>query len=278
MIASILNAAAAALNGHVESPRRDAEVLLAHLLGTERSMLVARAQDPVTASVQTAFEGLIARRRHGEPAAYLVGYRDFWTLRLKVDPHVLVPRPETELLVERALKHLSHTDTPSVLDLGTGSGAVGLAIASERPDARVLLVDKSDAALAIAEHNRGQHGLHNVTLRRSDWFAALGDARYHVIVSNPPYLGEDDPHLEDPALRHEPMLALVSGRSGLEALADICANARRHLVTGGALLLEHGATQGAAVRDLLTQTGFGEVTTHQDLAGLERATGGLRQD
>jgi len=278
MIAGILNHATGSLTGVVDTPRLDAEVLLAHLLGTERGGLIAREDDSITTDLQRTYDTLIERRRGGEPLAYILGYRDFWTLRLEVNAHVLVPRPETELLVELALGHLRGTARPTVLDLGTGSGAIGLAIAAERPDARVMLADASPEALAVAGRNRARLRCDTVTLHQSDWFNGLPVEAFDVIVSNPPYLGDQDPHLQDPALRREPPMALVSGTSGLEALALIAATAGSRLAAGGALFLEHGATQGEAVRGLLSGAGFRAVTTHRDLAGLERATGGLRQD
>jgi release factor glutamine methyltransferase len=275
-IAALLAEACAALDGRVDDPRREAEYLLSELLGVTRASLVARDDEPVPDERAVAFHALVARRRAGEPAAYLVGRRAFWTLDLEVSPDVLVPRPETELLVELALQRIGHLRAPRVLDLGTGSGAIGLAIAAERPDALVTLVDASDGALAVAARNRDRHGLARVELLRGDWYAAVGERRFDAIVSNPPYLGADDPHLATPELRHEPRTALVSGRTGLESLATIAAGACAHLGPGGWLLMEHGADQGAAVRDLYRRADLAEVATARDLAGLERVTCGLR--
>jgi release factor glutamine methyltransferase len=278
MIGAALARATRLLAPASASPRLDAELLLAHVLGIERGRLAARDAQPLAAGDAAAFEALVTRRATGEPVAYLVGQREFWTLTLEVGPGVLVPRPETELLVEIALEALAGRPAPAVLDLGAGSGAIGLAIAAERPDAGVDLVEASAAALAIAERNRARLGLGNARLLAGDWFAAVPGRRYHLVVSNPPYLAADDPHLGSAALGHEPRGALVAGPVGLEALAAIAAAAPAHLVPGGQLALEHGTNQGAAVRALLADAGFAAVATRRDLAGHERATAGTRRD
>ncbi|HUO80182.1 MAG TPA: peptide chain release factor N(5)-glutamine methyltransferase [Steroidobacteraceae bacterium] len=278
MIGAALALAARRLAAASGSPRLDAELLLAAVLGVDRGRLGALGDRPLGAAEAGAFEALLARRERGESVAYLLGRREFWTLTLEVGPGVLVPRPETELIVEIALAALAGRPAPAVLDLGTGSGAIGLAIARERPDAAVDLVDASAAALAIAERNRAGLGLGNVRLLAGDWFGAVPGRRYDLIAANPPYLAADDPHLGSAELGHEPALALVAGPSGLEALAAIGAAAPAHLVPGGRLVLEHGATQGAAVRALLAGAGFVAVATRRDLAGHERATAGTRRD
>ncbi len=270
--------AAARLAAASDSPRLDAELLLAHVLGIERGRLAARDDLPPAAAEVARFEALVTRRAAGEPVAYLLGRREFWTLTLEVGPGVLVPRPETELVVEIALAALAGRPAPAVLDLGAGCGTIGLAIARERPDARVDLVEASAAALAIAERNRARLGLDNARLLGGDWFAAVAGRRYDLVASNPPYLAADDPHLAGPALGHEPRAALVAGPGGLEALAVIAAAAPAHLIAGGLLVLEHGTTQGAAVRALLAEAGFDAVTTCRDLAGHERATAGTPRD
>jgi release factor glutamine methyltransferase len=216
----------------------------------------------------------VRRRLAGEPVAYLTGRREFWSLDLEVTPDVLVPRPETELLVERALAVLAGVQAPAVLDLGTGSGAIALAIASTRPDAAVTATDASPAALAVAERNARRLGISNVSFRAGDWYAALDRGRFDVILSNPPYVAAGDPALA--ALAHEPLRALVAGPDGLAALAAVAAGARERLRPGGWLLVEHGAGQGAAVRDLLTRAGLASVATRADLAGHERASEGTR--
>lgn len=249
----------------------EAHLLLGHALGRSRSWLVAHGREPIPAEALTGFEALLRRRLDGEPVAYLLGRREFFGLELLVTPEVLIPRPETELLVELALAHLPGAVQRSVLDLGTGSGAVALAIAGERPKAAVTAVDALGGALAVAQANARRLGLDRVRFLLGDWFSpfAAGE-RFDLIVGNPPYVAADDPHLA--ALRFEPRQALAAGPDGLDALRTIIATAPKHLAPGGVLLLEHGHDQGAACRDLFAQAGFGEIATHRDLSGLERVT------
>ncbi len=275
MIAALLERAARRLAGVSATPRLDVELLLAHALGVERARLLAL--DALAPDAGAAFERLLARRATGEPVAYLLGRREFWTLTLEVGPGVLVPRPETELLVELALAAIAGRPQPSILDLGAGSGAIGFAIAASVASAAVDLVEASPAALAFAERNRRRLGLANARLLAGNWFEPVAGRRYDVIVSNPPYLAAGDPHLEAPELGHEPRAALVAGDSGLEALAAIATACGPYLAPGGALILEHGALQAAAVRDLLHTAGLVQVQSHADLAGLERATQGRRR-
>jgi len=271
----LLADAARAIGG--DEARADAEVLLARALDRDRAWLFAHALDiPADADAQR-YSALVARRVAGEPIAYITGRRGFWTLDLEVGPGVLIPRPETELLVELALERIPRDATSRVLDLGTGSGAIALAIASERPDARVIAVDSSAAALAIATRNRDGLRLANVELRHGDWFAPVAGERFDLIVSNPPYIAHDDPHLRAGDLRHEPPGALASGADGLDAIRTIVASAPRHLETGAWLLLEHGHGQGAAVRAVLEAGGLCEVFTAQDLGARDRASGGRRE-
>ena len=252
--------------------REDAEPLLLHALGRGRAWLFAHGGDPVDATVQAAFEALVTRRAGGEPVAYLIGTRGFWTLDLQVTADTLIPRPETELLVELALARLP-ADTPlRVADLGTGSGAIALAIASERPLATVVATDIAKATLAVAVANAQAHGLDNVWFRRGDWDQALGRDRFDLVASNPPYIAEGDPHLARGDLRHEPARALSSGTDGLDAIRTIVQAAPHHLVPGGWLLLEHGLEQGPAVRALLDAAGLLEVHTEQDLEQRDRVT------
>jgi release factor glutamine methyltransferase len=252
----------------------DAAILVATVLGIDRTRLAADPGRALAVEELLALESLVRRRLDGEPVAYLTGRREFWSLELEVTPDVLVPRPETELLVERALAAIAGARNPAVLDLGTGSGAVAIAIAVARPDAVVTATDHSPAALAVARRNAARLAAANLRFLEGDWYEPLPDTRFEAIVSNPPYVAEGDPALA--ALAREPRIALAAGRDGLAALSRISAGAGRHLAPGGWLLLEHGAAQGAAVRGLLAGAGFGPVATFRDLAGHERVTQGVR--
>ena len=250
----------------------DAERLLAHALDRPRGWLYAHADDAAGVAEAARFEALLERRGRGEPVAYLCGRRGFWTLDLMVTPDTLIPRPETERLVELALERLPHSGRVRIADLGTGSGAIALALAGERPDALVAATDASAAALAVAGANARAAGLGNVCFHAGDWFGALPGQRFDLVASNPPYVADGDPHLLEGDLRFEPPAALSSGRDGLDAIRRIVADAPAHLSPGGWLLLEHGWTQGAAVRALLLAAGFVEVDTHRDLEERDRVT------
>ena len=279
-VAETLNLAARALSGHSESPRLDAELLLGKILELPRSGLAARSNEPVARDSARAYASLIDRRLAGAPVAYLTGSREFWSLPLLVTPAVLVPRPETELLVELALEHLPRrrADSPvgqacRILDLGTGSGAIALAIASERPDARVTAVDISAPALEVAMQNSRNLGLTRIDWRLGSWFAPVVGERFDMIVANPPYIAAADPALE--ALAAEPALALCGGLTGLEALAAIAGGAAAHLREGGRLILEHGSDQAPAVARLLKSHGFTDIRSHSDLSDKPRVTLGI---
>ncbi|MBD9369385.1 peptide chain release factor N(5)-glutamine methyltransferase [Xanthomonas sp. XNM01] len=252
--------------------RTDAEPLLLHALGRDRAWLFAHAADPVDPDVRARFDALVERRAAGEPVAYLTGRRGFWTLDLAVGPQTLIPRPETERLVELALERLPDGEPLRVADLGTGSGAIALAIASERPLTAVIATDVAKPTLAMAVANARDAGLDNVWFRRGHWFAALGRERFDLVASNPPYIADGDPHLAQGDLRFEPAGALASGADGLDAIREIVAGAPAHLVPGGWLLLEHGWDQGAPVRALLAAAGFIDVATEQDLEARDRVT------
>lgn len=271
-VRNALQTATERLPGH--DARRDAEILLVHVLGKPRAWLVAHADDAMDESQYAAFDALIARRAAGEPIAYLVGSRGFHALDLEVTPEVLIPRPDTELLVELALQRIPIDAECTVADLGTGSGAVALAIAHARPRAHVVATDSSDAALRVAQRNAARLGLDNVAFVRGDWCVALGDARFGLIVSNPPYIAEGDPHLDEGDLRFEPHAALAAGIDGLDAIRAIVRDARVHFRAGGWLTLEHGFDHGSVVRELLTTHGYVEVFTQRDLEGRERVSGG----
>jgi|SRR6185437_10352849 len=255
------------------SHRLDAELLLAHVLGTSRARLKSHTEETRTPSERQAYFALIARRGAGEPVAYLTGTKEFWSLRLAVAPTVLVPRPETELLVERALALRREADG-EVADLGTGSGAIALAFARERPRWHIVATDVSAAALEIARRNAADTGAGNVEFLEGSWFAPLEGRRFHLVASNPPYIGADDPVLAYPPLTYEPRSALTSGADGLAALREIVRAAPAHLERGGWLLLEHGEAQAAQLARELVVRGFTHVRSHRDLAGHERATEG----
>ncbi len=258
-----------------DSPELDAEVLLSTVLGVGRAALIVRAKEPIADAALRTYRHLIERRRSGMPVAYLTGRREFWSLPLKVTSAVLVPRHETEILVETALKHLPKSEQRTVLDLGTGSGAVALAIASERPRAHVMAVDVSPGALGVARDNARALALSNVTFRLGSWFDATPGRRFDMVVANPPYVAEGDPALA--SLAAEPELALVAGPRGLDALEAIVARAPSHLTAGGWLLLEHGSSQHREVARLLERRGFRDVECHHDYSGLPRVTRGTYQ-
>ncbi|MGJ7544473.1 peptide chain release factor N(5)-glutamine methyltransferase [Variovorax sp. LT1R16] len=270
-LAQALRAAAA-----LGADRLDAQLLLLHVLQRpvhERAWLLAHDGDALPEDAWKAFAPLCARRIAGEPVAYLLGEKEFHGLALQVDARVLVPRPDTETLVEWALEVLRECEAPTVLDLGTGSGAIALALQHARPDARVDAVDASADALAVARENGRRLGL-AVRFAQADWLAGAA-AGYDLIVSNPPYIAAGDPHL--PALVHEPTAALVAGADGLDDLRRIVRAAPGHLAAGAWLLLEHGHDQAEAVRALLVAQGFGDVQHRHDLAGIARCTGGRQR-
>jgi release factor glutamine methyltransferase len=257
----------------------DARVLLQHVLQSNRAHLVAHSDQILTNTQRNQFCAYVARRKNGEPVAYIVAEREFFGLSFKVSKAVLIPRPETELIVEQSLARIPENQLARVLDLGTGSGAIAIAIAKNRPLVRVSAVDAEVEALEIAKHN-GQHLLGNrassVEFRLGDWFSAVAHESFDLIVSNPPYVAEDDPHLAQGDLRFEPRRALVGGPRGLSALQHIAWNAASHLVPGGWLLLEHGYDQREACSKLMMLAGFVDLTTHRDLAGIDRVTIGQR--
>ena len=255
--------------------RLDAELLLAAALGKSRSYLHTWPERIVSREAAETFAGFLARRRAGEPVAYILGQQGFWKLDLEVAPHTLIPRPETELLVEAALARVPARPA-RMLDLGTGTGAIALALASECPVWQVTALDRVPEAVALAGRNRERLGLANVQVLLSHWYDAVAGERFDLILSNPPYIAADDPHLVAGDVRFEPSSALVAGGDGLDDLRVIIAQAPEHLLPGGWLLLEHGYDQGAAVRELLAYHGFSEVASQRDLAGHERISMGRR--
>ncbi|PBS13505.1 protein-(glutamine-N5) methyltransferase, release factor-specific [Lysobacteraceae bacterium NML93-0792] len=249
----------------------DARWLLAHAVERPQGWLYAHARDPAPAGVAERFDTLVARRAAGEPVAYITGVQGFWGCEFAVTPATLIPRPETERLVELALAHLPARGG-RLADLGTGSGAIALAVARERPDVAVLATDASEVALAVARANAQALGLSRVRFAQGDWYAPLSDERVDVIASNPPYIEAADPHLAQGDLRFEPPTALASGADGLDAIRVLAQGARAHLVPGGWLLVEHGWNQGAAVRALFAGAGLREVATERDLEARDRVT------
>lgn len=256
-----------------ESPRRDAEILLGFVTGRARTFILAFGETELLPAEQAQLEALLARRQRGEPVAHLVGTREFWSLPLFVSPATLIPRPDTECLVEQALARLPATPC-DILDLGTGTGAIALALASERPDCHITAVDLMPDAVALAQRNAEHLGIANVTLRQSHWFSALSGQRFATIVSNPPYIDEQDPHLAEGDVRFEPRSALVAADRGLADLAWIIEQGRAFLLPDGWLLLEHGWQQGEAVRALFAKNGYQNVETTRDYGGNERLTAG----
>ncbi|HEX9773779.1 MAG TPA: peptide chain release factor N(5)-glutamine methyltransferase [Steroidobacteraceae bacterium] len=288
-IRRLVEEGAARLARIADEPRREAELLLAAALDRPRAWLLARPeQEVLDCDATDRFESHITRRSIGEPIAYILGKKEFWSLALAVTPDVLVPRPETELVVERALAHLPDAGSrvhgqvgvrPSrVLDLATGSGAIGLAIAHERPFCQVVGTDISPAAAAIASANARRLGLGNAEFRSGDWYAPVAGEVFDLIASNPPYVPDDDPRLDWSARVYEPAWALYAGPTGLEALARVIAGAGARLALDGWLVLEHGLDQADDVRRLLREAGFVEVTTHRDSAAHERCTEGRRPE
>lgn len=258
------------------SARLDAEVLAMHVTGLARTALITHAQDRLSPKHEVRLQELLARRERGEPVAYLTGRREFWSLDLDVTPDVLIPRPETELLVEQALMHVPEDANWTIADLGTGSGAVALAIAKERPRCRVIATDVSESALAIAQANAIRLAISNVEFCHGEWLGPIADQSLNMIVSNPPYIAELDPHLLQGDVRFEPRGALVAGTDGLDAIRIIVLDAMPKLIAGGWLLIEHGYNQGKAVADLLKAQNYNMISSFRDAADHERIAQGQR--
>jgi release factor glutamine methyltransferase len=256
------------------SARIEVQCLLQYTLHVPRVYLLAHPERCLTDAEFTHFKEFMQRRLLGEPVAYILGEREFFGLSLKVTPATLIPRPDTELLVELAVQRIPASERCEILDLGTGSGAIALSIAHACPQAKVVACDASAAALAVAQENAQALGLSNVNFVQSDWYAALGAQRFRLIVSNPPYIAAGDPHLAQGDVRFEPLSALVSGHDGLDDIRHIISHAAAHLLPGGWLLLEHGYDQAVQVRNLLQHAEFNDVFSACDLAGIERGSGG----
>jgi release factor glutamine methyltransferase len=256
----------------------DARVLLCHVIDKDAAYLAAHSDTLLDPAAARAYREAVERRRAGEPVAYITGRREFYGLDFRVTPAVLIPRPDTELLVELALARIPPHQERTVLDLGTGSGCIALSIARERPHARVMAIDGSPEALKVARDNARTLAIAGVAFVEGDWFEPVADQRFDLIVTNPPYVAAGDPHLAQGDLRFEPEAALVGGADGLAAIRHIVVRAGRHLVSGGALLFEHGHDQGAACRALLAAAGFQAISTWRDLARHERVSGGSKLD
>jgi release factor glutamine methyltransferase len=254
--------------------RLDAELLIAHVLGCERVAVYRDAEKKVSPHHEQAFCELVSLRSTGRPIAQIIGIQEFWSLAFVVDENVLIPRPETELLVDLGLAHLRSLDAPVVADMGTGSGAIAVAISRERPDATILAVERSIAALAIAKRNCARHARSPIYLVRANWLAGLRNHQFDLIIANPPYVASGDPLIDATSIRFEPKEALVSGPDGLDALRELVAGAVPVLKSGGMLAVEHGYNQAMQVRTLFQQHGFCDIVTERDLAGHERATSG----
>lgn len=276
-LATAVTEAATRLATVSESARLDAEVLLAHCLGKGRTHLLAHADAPLAPELKAQFDSLVERRLAGAPVAHLTGRQEFWSLDLEVTQDVLVPRPDTELLVETALELIPAQTHARVLDLGTGSGAIAVALAHERPQWRVFAIERSTDALVVACRNAERLHLDNIEFFAGDWFEPVGAMHFDLIVSNPPYIAADDQALNAMGVRAEPRTALTPGPTGLEAIENIALAAPAHLRAGGQLLVEHGADQAAAVAALFSQAGFSTIRALQDLAGRDRATLGQKQ-
>ena len=274
-VSRLIDEGIARLQRVTDQPRHEAEILLAAALGRTRAWIMAHPEESILDCDATdRYEAYVTRRSHGEPVAYVLGEKEFWSLPLAVTPDVLIPRPETELVVELALTHLPRDREAQVLDLAAGSGAIALAIAHERPRATVVGTDNSAAAISVARRNASRLRLRNADFAVGSWFEPVAEERFDLIASNPPYIAEADARVEPGVRRFEPHGALFAGTDGLEALRVITGVAGRHLLPGGWLVVEHGDLQGSAVRDLLGAAGFAGVATHQDLAGLDRCTEG----
>ena len=267
--------AAALLEARAAITSGDARSLLRHVLGRTSAWLEAHHDDALAAESSLRYSDLVRRRAEGEPIAYLTGSREFFGRDFSVTPDVLIPRPESELLVEIAMARLREIPSPRVLDLGTGSGCIAVTLALELAGAEITAIDASPAALVIARRNAARHGA-VVRCLHSDWFAGLGEKRYHLIAANPPYIASEDPHLNEGDLRFEPRQALAGGSDGLAAIRRIVAGAAHHLLPDGELWLEHGYDQAEAVRPLLADAGFADIEQHRDLAGIVRVSGGRR--
>ncbi|QWF70306.1 peptide chain release factor N(5)-glutamine methyltransferase [Methylomonas paludis] len=274
-IQSLLNAATTELAAASPSAALDAEVLLCHCLTKNRSYLRAWPDSTLSAEQISAFQTLLAQRQQGVPVAYLTGEREFWSRSFLVSPAVLIPRPDSELLIELSLARISPQQSAKIIDLGTGSGILAITLATERPLAQVIGCDFSPAALDIARQNAARHKIDNLALLRSNWFSAITDQDFDLIISNPPYIDAEDPHLQMGDVRFEPSSALISPEQGLADIRLIAAQATQRLKLDGQLLIEHGYNQAQAVSSIFQALNYRNICTHTDLSGQARVTSGL---
>ena len=273
-LAELLQQSSQQLAAISDSPRLDAEVLLCHVLQKERSHLRAWPEKIITGEPLARFQTLLEQRLSGQPIAYLCGRREFWSLDLAVNPHTLIPRPETELLVETLLELYPQHTPLKLADLGTGSGAIALAIASERPGWSIIATDIDKTSLQLAEQNARRHQLKNITFAQGSWFQALGHEKLDIIVSNPPYIAESDPHLQLGDVRFEPRRALSSGADGLDDIRLLAAGAASHLKPGGMLMVEHGYNQKTQLNDIFTKNHYKKIQQRRDILKQPRLTYG----
>ena len=273
---TLLANAANTLSGHCDSPLLDAEVLLGFVLGKSRTYLRAWCDNTLTDPQYAAFDALIKQRLQGVPVAYLTGTREFWSRDFTVTPDVLIPRPDTELLIELSLALIPQDQTVKLIDLGTGSGIIAVTLAAERPNAHVTAVDAGLAALAVARHNARQHQLTHIEFYQSDWFSNVPESLFDLVISNPPYIDPDDAHLQQGDVRFEPKTALIAGRQGLSDIEIIADQARRYLKPKGHLLIEHGYNQAPQVQAIFNAQAYDKVQSYQDLSGQPRVTYGQK--
>ncbi|MBM4207674.1 MAG: peptide chain release factor N(5)-glutamine methyltransferase [Gammaproteobacteria bacterium] len=271
---SALTEAIARLGSTSGTPQLDAEILLCTVLGKDRSFLRTWPERELDIAHYAAFDTLINRRRQGQPIAYLTGSREFWSREFIVTPDVLIPRPETELLIEHCLELIPFNQSVNIVDLGTGSGIIAVTLAAERPQANLVAVDISAAALQVAKMNAARHGVDRIRFYQSNWLKQIPPGLFDVIISNPPYIAADDPHLQQGDLRFEPQTALTSGADGLKDIRIIAKSASNRLNKGGFIVFEHGYDQGLAAQELLKSLNFSYVQTINDLAGQARVTSG----
>lgn len=272
---SVLQQAEICLKGLTDSPRLDAEILLAHTIQRSRTYLRTWPEQLLTQAQSDQFESLLQQRQQGLPIAYLTGRREFWSREFYVSPDVLIPRPETELLVELCLALLPQHQPCRIIDLGTGSGVIAITLAAERPNAEVVATDFSTAALEVARFNAEKHRIKNLRFFHSHWFAAVTSTHFDLVASNPPYIAKHDPHLAQGDLRFEPKSSLISAQEGLADIRCLADQSRFYLKTGGHLLIEHGYDQATAVQKIFRDFGYDKVQTHADLSGHARITSGL---